>query len=156
MRRAERWAAVALYHDELRNVAHAIASRFGIDGGDLEGEAMLIAYSALRYWRSGGGASVRTWVHLAVRRRLTRIAYRRSEVPCGIVDLPEQEAPCDGFGELAAVVASLPWQQRRVMHAIYVLGMTEAESARAMHVSRQAVSQAHARAMLTLRATCTG
>jgi DNA-directed RNA polymerase specialized sigma24 family protein len=115
--------------DEAEDALHDAFGR-GLESGDIDSPTIWLFVVASRQWQR------RRW-----RERLFR-PFIRDETP----------ADASGRIELFDVLRRLPWRQREVLAARYVLGLNEEETARALGITLGTVAATSAHASEALRA----
>lgn len=120
-------------------------------------EAFVDAYRALRERRYDGRSKVETWLYRIVTNACLDALRRRRESP----GESSREPRFDGLvtaearvalGELEALLAGLPPQERAALVLVAVEGLSAKEAARALDCSEGAVEQRLVRARAALRA----
>jgi RNA polymerase sigma-70 factor (ECF subfamily) len=153
-------AAFRTIMEHTRAPLYRLAARLCGDLGDAEDalqDAYLDAFRALADRRWDGRAKVETWLYRIVTNACLDLLRRRKEAPRERASEPRFDGLVSAeariaLGELDALLAALPPQERAALVLVSVEGLSAKEAAHALDCSEGAIEQRLVRARAALRA----
>jgi DNA-directed RNA polymerase specialized sigma24 family protein len=142
-------AFTAFVHEAQDPIRRALVAGFGIDAGrDAAEEALVYAW---KHWdRVSGMKNPRGYVY-RVGHRMAQKMTRRENLPVVLPDVPAALNPVRVEPGLPAALSALSKQQRTVVVSVCGLGLSQAEAARLMGISRSSVQRHLERGLTKLR-----
>ncbi|MEY2426104.1 MAG: hypothetical protein QOI61_1676 [Actinomycetota bacterium] len=139
------------YRSRRDRVARALALTLGDAhlGAEAADEAMTRAYQ--RWTRVGAYDDPGAWAYRVGLNWATSVLRRRNRAPEPLFEATRSEMDHIGEPTVVAALAALPVKQRAVVICRFYLGLTEAETAAALHVRPGTVKSRLHRALAQLR-----
>jgi RNA polymerase sigma-70 factor (ECF subfamily) len=142
-------AFAAFVHEAQDPIRRALVAGFGIDAGrDAAEEALLHAW---QHWNRISGMNNPHGYVYRVGHRMARKATRSEKRPVVLPDVPAALNPVRVEPGLPAALSALSHRQRTIVVSVYGYGLSQAEAARLLGITRSSVQRHLERGLTRLR-----